>query len=135
MLKEKIKSKLGDFFFLKNRSGDFDAFRENKTLKSKLAFMWFYLWHMKTCGQGRVIGRFTGMIPEIAGVLIIIQYFGINPSGKEIVFWVLLSQVIVLIIGYFYMYFDIDRIESTVNLRRDEFQRNVIKLVKDRDKL
>ena len=128
-LKEKIRRKIGDLIFLKNKSGDYDFYHSQKTTKAKVSFLIFYLWHMKTMGQGRVIGRFTNFIPEFAGALIIFSFLGFTPTPKLIVMLVIVYMVLVMVIGWLYMYFDLDRAESLIGMRRDQFQRNLSKLL------
>jgi len=96
-----------------------------KSVKAKIMYTVFFMLRIRSTGQGQIIGRFTSFLPEIAGIVIILNQLGLSLDRWQLIWFMIGSQALVMILGYLYMYHDFDRIESVVNIQRDQLQKDL----------
>ena len=137
------EANMSKFFFsdlshLKDRAKDSQSImhipEDIYTRKARIAYTLFMLDRIRRQGFN-FFGRFTNMIPEFAGILIILSGIGIKPTAYVIVLIVILMQVASFIVGYFYIKAELDKIETVIDIERVPFQKEVYELKKNRRKL
>lgn len=95
-----------------------------KTKKAKIAYVCFKVDYIRRMGQN-YIGRFTGALPEFAGIYAIMQIFGIptTPAVFGMIMLMWLSSTMSL--GYLILHYDLDLIESVIGIERNQFQKEL----------
>ncbi len=108
-------------------------FPENiKSMKAKIAYMYFKVMYTIGVGKGQVIGRFTNMLPEMMGALYLFEKITkVEVPGTYVAYLVFGSFLLSWIIGYFWMMHEFDRIDTQVSAERNmfvsEMHKNIVK--------
>ena len=101
-----------------------------KSKKSKIVYWIFRQVYTFDVGRGQVIGRFTGMVPEIGIILIVLKYFNIySPKLLSLIGWFIFAMVLSYILGWFYQKFKLDKIHNIVTTERNPIMNEVHKKV------
>jgi len=98
-----------------------------KTAKSKLVFKIFTYIRIVETGKNSVIGRVWDSFKDLIMLYTALKVTNINPNTVQIVMFVGVLVILCYYLGWLYLKHDIDRINSLVNLQRDQFQRDVYK--------
>lgn len=108
-----------------------------KTLKSKISYWCFWQWYIINVGKGNVIGRFTSLIPEFGWIIAFLElYTPIHFNWFSILMTILCAYAISWIIGWFWITFNLDKIEGQVSQERNVLLDEIHKeIVKNRSKL
>ena len=108
-----------------------------KTRKAKVAYWAFNHWYYFNTGKGSVIGRFSSVFTEVSVFFIFLKYFGFYDPGKiGIVLIITASLIICYVSGRLYSYWALDRIESLVLMKYDQYRKDMHKLmVKDKGEI
>ena len=81
---------------------------------------WFFF-HLYTfdVGRGQVIGRFTTLIPDIGVLFIFLDYFDfIKITKTGIVLSICIGIVLVYMLGYYYMKWNLDKVNHIISGKR-----------------
>ena len=97
-----------------------------KSGKARISYFMFYNWYIISQGRGQVVGRFTNMIPEWGFIILAIERFTpIHFTPLSIAYLVVLSHVIFWGMGYLWMHFNMDKIETQVSAERNPILKEI----------
>lgn len=107
------------------------------TPRSKAAYVFFKGLYIFETGKGKIFGRFTGWMTEVGVLMITLKYFNIyEPKGVHMIILSASAISACFILGYIYMRYNIDKIESLVGQERQPMLKDLYsKLIKKGDNL
>ena len=107
---------------------------ELKTAKAKAAF--WCLWHLRLIdiGRGKVIGKFTQLVPEMGWIFAGLGFFGVvEPKPINLLWLTLGGFVLVWFSGWIYNLYEIDKIESILTRYRDPMFKDMYKTINKKE--
>ena len=115
--------------------GQFSPPENVKTVKARLWYRIFKVDYIRRMGLN-YIGRFTGALPEIAGIYAIMKVFNIPTTPLSFGILMVAYLILTFLIGGLIVYHDLDLIESVIGIERNQFQKELYeKTLKKRDDL
>lgn len=106
-----------------------------KTRKGKIAYWCFKNWYIISQGRGSVIGRFTNLLPEMAVIIGVLKlWFGWPVTPGWVALYILVFHVISWIIGYYWLRFNMDRVDMQVSSERNPITMEIHKTVVKKNK-
>ena len=99
-----------------------------KTPKAKAVYLFFKGLYIFETGKGKTFGRFLGWMGEVTMIMVGLKYFGVyNPQPFDLVIAGIVAVILCCILGYFYMRYNVDLIESLVSQERQPMIRDIYK--------
>jgi hypothetical protein len=104
-----------------------------KTKKAKISYFLFYNWYIISMGRGGVVGRFTNLIPEFGFIILAIERFTpFKFTPIRIIYLVLLAHALFWMLGYIWMSFNMDKIETQISTERNPIVKEIHLNIKKR---
>ena len=101
-----------------------------KTNKAKLAYWFFNHFYYFNTGKGAILGRFTSVFTEISVFFIFLKMFGFYDPGQVGIVIIIVSGLLFCYVsGRLYSHYALDRIESLVLMKYDQFRKDMHKMV------
>ena len=104
------------------------------TPRSKVAYWFFRRYYTLNLGKGKVLGRATDWTTEAGVFLLVLDRWFVSVSITFIIILFLSVLVISFLLGLLYEKYQLDRIESVIQIERNEMYRRLYGSIKNNDK-